>query len=174
MFWPYRPDNGFQLRTPFVSPFGFGGTLTDPPWSLSGETARMSITVSAGKCHDFIIDRRKVEMEKKALLNDKSHYAVIFTSIQSEVNKDYEEMVELMISLAKKQPGFLRVDSALSNGIGITVSYWETEEAIRNWKNHEKHLVAWHKGRSGWYNNFHVSITQVEREYELDSREKMK
>jgi len=40
-------------------------------------------------------------MEKKALLNDKSYYAVIFTSIQSEVNKDYEEMAEQMISLAK-------------------------------------------------------------------------
>ena len=31
-------------------------------------------------------------MERKAFLSDKSHYAVIFTSIQSEVNKDYEEM----------------------------------------------------------------------------------
>lgn len=87
-------------------------------------------------------------MERKALLNDKSYYAVIFTSIQSEVNKDYEKMAELMISLAKKQPGFLGVGSALSNGIGITVAYWETEESIRNWKNHEKHLVARHKGRS--------------------------
>jgi len=111
-------------------------------------------------------------MERKPLLNDKLYYAVIFTSIQSEVNKDYEEMAELMISLAKKQPGFLGVDSALSNGIGITVSYWETEESIRNWKNHEKHLVARHKGRSGWYSDYR--ITQVEREYEFDSREKMK
>ena len=41
-------------------------------------------------------------MERKALLNDKSYYAVILTSIQSEVNKDYEEMAELMISLEKK------------------------------------------------------------------------
>jgi hypothetical protein len=41
-------------------------------------------------------------MEGKALLNGKSYYAVIFTSIQSEVNKDYEEKAELMISLAKK------------------------------------------------------------------------
>ena len=74
-----------------MSPFGFGGALTDPPWSLSGETARMSITVSPGSAI-YIIDRRKVEMERKALLNDKSYCAVIFTSIQSEVNKDYEEM----------------------------------------------------------------------------------
>jgi hypothetical protein len=41
-------------------------------------------------------------MKRKALLNDNSYYAVIFTSIQSEVNKDYEEMAELMISLEKK------------------------------------------------------------------------
>ena len=89
-------------------------------------------------------------MEGKALLNDKSYYAVIFTSTQSEVNKDYEEMAELMISLAKKQPGFLGLESARSNDIGITESYWETEKSIRYWKNHEKHLVARHKGRSGW------------------------
>ena len=40
-------------------------------------------------------------MVKKALLKDKSYYAVIFTSIQCEVNKDYEEMNELIISIAK-------------------------------------------------------------------------
>jgi len=40
-------------------------------------------------------------MERKALLNDKTYYSVIFTSIQSQVNKDYEEMAELIISLAK-------------------------------------------------------------------------
>ena len=102
-------------------------------------------------------------MERKALLNDKSYYAVIFTSIQSEVNKDYEEMTKLTISLAKKQRGSLRVDSARSNGIGITLSYWETEESIRNWKNHEKLLVARHEGRSGWYSDYHVHFAQVER-----------
>ena len=80
-------------------------------------------------------------MERKALLNDKSYYAVIFTSIQSEVNKDYEEMTELIISLAKKQRGFLWVESARSNGIGITVSYLETEKSIRNWKNHGKQEI---------------------------------
>lgn len=45
-------------------------------------------------------------MERKSLLNNKSYYAVIFTSIQSEVNKDYEEMAELMISLAKNSLDF--------------------------------------------------------------------
>ena len=97
------------------------------------------------------------------MLNDKSYYAVIFTSIQSEVNKDYEGMTELIISLAKKQRGFLWVESGRSNGIWITASYWETEESVRNWKNHEKHLVARHEGRSGWYSDYHVRFAQVER-----------
>ena len=40
-------------------------------------------------------------MERKAFMNDKSHYAAIFTSLQSEVNKDYAEMDELTNSLSK-------------------------------------------------------------------------
>jgi len=100
-------------------------------------------------------------MERKALLNDKSYYAVIFTSIQSEVNKDYKEMAELMISLAKKQPGFLGVDSARSNGIGVTVSYWETEESIRNWKNHEKGNVRLGAGFTRWMCGNHGRIGAI-------------
>ena len=100
-------------------------------------------------------------MERKAFLSDKSHYAVIFTSLQSEVNKDYAEMDELINSLSKKQYGLLGIESARSNGIGITVYYWETEESIRNWKNHEKHMVAQHKGRSGCYSDYHVRIAKV-------------
>ena len=36
------------MQTSFASPPGFGGALTDPPWSLSGETARMKKTVLPG------------------------------------------------------------------------------------------------------------------------------
>jgi len=65
------------MQTSFASPTGFGGALTDPPWSLSGGDSTDEYYCLAGKCHVFIIDRRKVEMERKALLNDKSYYAVI-------------------------------------------------------------------------------------------------
>lgn len=43
--------------------------------------------------------------------------------------------------LAKQQPGFLGVESA-RNEIGITVSYWESLEAISNWKQNLNHLDA--------------------------------
>ena len=69
------------------------------------------------------------------------YYAVIFTSTQTEKIKGYQEMAELMENLAKMQDGFLGVDSARSE-IGITVSYWTTLEAIKNWKQQSEHLLA--------------------------------
>ena len=92
------------------------------------------------------------------------YYAVIFTSIRSDLNDNYTEMALKMETLAKQQPGFLGVDSA-RNEIGITVSYWESLEAIANWKQNLDHLDAQFLGRQKWYENYIVRIAKVEKEY---------
>ena len=69
--------------------------------------------------------------------------------------------------LAKQQSGYLGMESA-RNEIGITVSYWESLEAIKNWKQQTEHLVAQQKGRKDWYNWYKVRICKVEREYEFN------
>lgn len=92
------------------------------------------------------------------------YYAVIFTSIRSDLNDNYTEMALKMQILAKQQPGFLGVDSA-RNEIGITVSYWESLEAIANWKQNLDHLDAQFLGRQKWYENYVVRIAKVEKEY---------
>jgi len=69
-----------------------------------------------------------------------------------------------MLDLAQKQEGFLGVESA-RNELGITVSYWESLEAIKKWKLHTEHTEAREKGRSMWYNAFKVRICKVEHEY---------
>ncbi len=61
------------------------------------------------------------------------YYAVIFTSTRTEVEEGYAEMAIKMVELAKHQPGFIGLESARSE-IGITVSYWESLEAIKAWK----------------------------------------
>ncbi|WP_452227291.1 antibiotic biosynthesis monooxygenase family protein [Lacinutrix cladophorae] len=100
--------------------------------------------------------------------NLKPYYAVIFTSTQNENIEGYVEMAEKMEILAKQQEGFLGIDSARDN-VGITVSYWETIEAIKNWKQQADHLTAQLKGRQDWYNWYHVRICKVEREYAFNS-----
>ena len=96
----------------------------------------------------------------------KPYYAVIFTSTRTEGDNGYSEMSELMESLAKEQEGFIGVDSA-RNAVGITVSYWENLESIKNWKQNTEHLLAQQKGRSEWYNWYNVRICKVEREYDF-------
>tara|TARA_B100000809_G_C15093024_1_gene513928 strand:- start:1335 stop:1646 length:312 start_codon:yes stop_codon:yes gene_type:complete len=100
--------------------------------------------------------------------DNKPYYAVIFTSTQTEDIKGYAEMAHQMEVLAKQQNGFLSIESA-RNEIGITVSYWESLEAIKNWKQQTDHLIAQQKGRKDWYNWYKVRICKVEHEYEFNS-----
>jgi heme-degrading monooxygenase HmoA len=94
------------------------------------------------------------------------YYAVIFTSIRTEGNNGYTAMADAMDELAKQQDGYLGIESA-RNEIGITVSYWQSLEAIRNWKANTDHLMAQKYGREKWYANYKVRICKVERDYEF-------
>jgi heme-degrading monooxygenase HmoA len=92
------------------------------------------------------------------------YYAVIFTSLRTEGDNGYNDMAAEMNKLAVEQPGFLGVESA-REGLGITVSYWETLEAIKMWKANSRHLFAQQQGRREWYSQYRVRICKVERDY---------
>src|SRR6056300_2048253 len=98
--------------------------------------------------------------------NFKPYYAVIFTSTQKENIEGYTEMANKIEALAKEQTGFLGMDTA-RNEIGITVSYWKTLEAIKNWKAQTDHQLAQQKGQQDWYSWYNVRICKVENEYEF-------
>ena len=98
------------------------------------------------------------------------YYAVIFTSFRTTDDAEgYGEMAEQMEALASQQPGYLGIESA-REGLGITISYWESLEAIRNWKEHAEHTSAREKGRALWYEAYKVRICRVEREYGWESK----
>ena len=80
----------------------------------------------------------------------------------------YAEMATKMEDLAKEQDGFLGIESA-KNDIGITVSYWSSLDAIKQWKQHTDHLIAQKQGRKDWYTWYKVRICKVERDYEFNS-----
>lgn len=93
------------------------------------------------------------------------YYAVIFTSQRLAGDDGYAETADRMVMLAAQQPGFLGAESARgADGLGITVSYWVSEEAIAAWKMHAEHTIAREQGRR-WYANFEVRVAKVERAY---------
>ena len=97
--------------------------------------------------------------------NFKPYYAVIFTSVKADGdNNNYEDFAKRMVELAAAQEGFIGIESA-RNEIGITISYWESLEVIKNWKSNAEHLIAQQMGRDVFYKSYTTRICKVEREY---------
>ncbi|MEX0273441.1 MAG: antibiotic biosynthesis monooxygenase [Flavobacteriaceae bacterium] len=96
----------------------------------------------------------------------KPYYAVIFTSIRTEVDEGYNEMAQRMETLAREQPGYLDFESARDT-MGISISYWESLEAIAQWKRQAEHLLAQERGKGDWYQWYKVRVCLVEREYDF-------
>ena len=102
-------------------------------------------------------------------MQTKPYYAVIFTSTKSNDDSGYDEMSQQMLDLSKKQKGFISIESARNaEGLGITISYWESLDDIVNWKSNTEHLNAQKLGQTKWYDSYKVRICKVEREYSMD------
>jgi heme-degrading monooxygenase HmoA len=92
------------------------------------------------------------------------YYAVIFTSLRTEEDEGYAAMSDKMVELAKQQPGYLGYESAHEE-LGITISYWDSLESIRNWKMNVDHQLAQKMGKEKWYSDYKTRVCKVERDY---------
>ncbi len=90
------------------------------------------------------------------------YYAVIFTSLRTDVAEDYSETNSLLEESAKEIPGFLGQE-ATRNAIGIAVSYWRDLESIEKWRHNLQHQHAKARGVREWYSEYTVRICKVEQ-----------
>ena len=96
--------------------------------------------------------------------------AVIFTSRHTgDDPAAYDAEAARMEELAAQQPGYRGIETARgADGIGITVSYWDSDHDARAWKQQSEHLLAQRHGRERWYSWYRVRVATVEREYTYD------
>ena len=92
------------------------------------------------------------------------YYAVIFSNFLEKNTEGYNEMADKMIELAQKQDGYLGHES-VRDGMGITISYWESEVAIKNWRQHAEHILAQKAGIEMWYRQFCTRVCKVRRQH---------
>ncbi len=92
-------------------------------------------------------------------------YAVIFIAEINDVDEEYSRMAVRMRELASDKYGCSEFVSVTEGKNEISISYWESEEQIRQWKQDSEHLVAQQLGRSAWYNSYRVQVAEVTREY---------
>jgi len=108
-----------------------------------------------------------VEKVDLARTPEPPYYAVIFASVRTKSDDaGYAEAAGRMALLASEQPGYLGVDSVRGvDGVGITVSYWSTEEAIAAWRRNAEHTITREHGRKNWYAEYELRVAKVERAY---------
>lgn len=94
------------------------------------------------------------------------YFAVIFSSQRTPGDAGYAQMADRMIELAAEQQGYLGIESARGDGgFGITVSYWDSLDAIKNWRAHAEHRIAQEYGMKQWYRHYQIRIARVDRAY---------
>ncbi|WP_428035350.1 antibiotic biosynthesis monooxygenase family protein [Amphritea sp.] len=92
-------------------------------------------------------------------------YAVIFRAEVAQLDEEYSQMATRMRELALQEYGCLEFTAVTEGANEIAISYWDSLEQIRAWKQNAEHLTAQAKGRSHWYSAYRVQIVEVVREY---------
>ena len=93
-------------------------------------------------------------------------YAVIFRAKVAEIDGEYSRTAERMRLLAIEKYGCAEFISVTEDGEEISISYWNTQEQIKEWKNDAEHIAAQDLGKSRWYRWYKVQLVEIVKEYE--------
>jgi heme-degrading monooxygenase HmoA len=95
-----------------------------------------------------------------------------FTPIEGRF-ADYKALAEGLAGDVAQAEGFIsieRFESINNKGKFVSLSFWRDEEAVRKWRNLQKHREAQKKGRAGIFQSYRLRIAQVQRDYTMDER----
>jgi heme-degrading monooxygenase HmoA len=100
--------------------------------------------------------------------------AVIFEFTPHEGRfADYKALAEGLADDVRDFDGFIsieRFESISNKGKFVSLSFWRDEEAVRNWRNVQKHREAQKKGRGSIFKSYRLRIAEVRRDYTMDER----
>jgi len=88
-------------------------------------------------------------------------YAVIFKAKTKKLDKEYFSMAKKMRDLAINEYGCIEFTAVTESSDEIAISYWDSLEQIKEWKQNSEHLVAQELGKSKWYEDYTVEIVEV-------------
>jgi len=101
--------------------------------------------------------------------------AVIFEVWPAEGRRqEYLDIAASLKPLLERIDGFIsveRFESLYEPGKMLSLSFFRDEQAISQWRALEPHRLARTRGRSGIFNDYHLRIAAVIRDYGLRDRE---
>ncbi len=86
---------------------------------------------------------------------------------------EYMRLVGELKADLDRADGFIsleRFESITTPGKFVSLQFWRDDEAVRKWRNLQKHREAQKKGRAGVIASYRLRIAEVVRDYTMDKR----
>lgn len=100
--------------------------------------------------------------------------AVIFeVKIKSGRQEDYLQIAAQLREHLVKVDGFISIErfsSFSEEGKLCSLSFWENEDAVRQWREFELHRTAQEKGKKEIFADYRIRVAEVVRDYGMKTR----
>ena len=86
---------------------------------------------------------------------------------------EYFDLAATLKADLERIDGFVsieRFESLTTKGKYLSLSFWRDDEAVRKWRNLEKHRRAQSRGRAGIFADYRLRVAAVERDYGMNER----
>jgi len=90
-------------------------------------------------------------------------FAVIFRATVAELDDEYRQTAQRLKTLAFERYGCREFVSVTEGDEEIAISWWDSEQQIRDWKNDPEHRFAQRRGGEKWYRTWSIDVCEVLR-----------
>lgn len=98
--------------------------------------------------------------------------AVLFeVELNAGASEQYLELASRLKQHLANQPGFIcveRFQSLADNNRLLSLSYWQSLEAVSHWKQNSEHQLAQQLGKAHLFRHYQISVVEVLRRYQME------
>ena len=99
---------------------------------------------------------------------------VVFEFTLNEgVNDRYFELAGMMREEIQNQPGFISIERFRhieDDQRVVSISTWQDEDAIKQWRENLKHRMAQKEGKASIFKSYRLRVAKVIRDYGMDAK----
>jgi len=88
--------------------------------------------------------------------------------------EQYLDIAKALRSELDNVPGFISIErfqSLVNPDKILSLSFWENEESVKQWRNQATHRNAQKEGRNSIFENYRLRVATVQRDYGMNERE---
>ena len=102
-------------------------------------------------------------------------YAIVFEVWPFAKGRDrYFELAAQLKQILVSQPGFISVErfqSLIDEEKLLSLSFWESEQAIAGWREQIDHIDAQKEGKEKLFKSYRIRVVKIERDYSFDAED---